>query len=171
FDEYFRKITLCRMSGLMVGVLLAYAKEEMPALWSRMLSNRIILTGPLVLLIYLSFIHDGTSAWFLRSTSGRILFFPIYDLCCALLLPLMASIGGAQGMAAKTIEWLSKVSYSAYLSHLPVLQLLRFLIGERHLPWLLPISIATTLAVSSALYRFWESPWLSRRTVSSIPAR
>lgn len=163
WDEGIRKISLLRLDSLMVGVIFVA--------WSR--SNFFIrLTSKIsfffcFFLMPVIFMAIQPNSYLDQSWFAKVFLFPMASLGCAGLISVGISFG-IRGLLGQLILTISKWSYSAYLSNLPVLALLFFFLNPRSgnsvesvLAWLL--FIALTFTVSSLVYRFYESYFLKLR--------
>lgn len=64
----------------------------------------------------------------------------------------------ARGLSARVPQWLGKVSFSLYLTHLPILVALIYLLGDRNWGLVALVGVPLVLCVAYLFYRFVESP-------------
>jgi peptidoglycan/LPS O-acetylase OafA/YrhL len=159
-----------RLSAIMLGVLAAYAKSEAESKWARLQRLDALLLLPIVTMSYLSLSLSSTYEWFLRSRELQIVFLPLFSSLCALTLPYFDSLRNQTAWWFKPVSWLSQVSYSLYLCHIPVLWLINTYI--LHIGWddialrkteYLLLYVLGSMIVADLVHRFWERPWLSVR--------
>jgi peptidoglycan/LPS O-acetylase OafA/YrhL len=70
-------------------------------------------------------------------------------------------------LAPRPLAWAGRVSYSAYLYHMPLVLLMGKLLPGFGGWTALPAYLATLLALSWLSYRYVESPFLARRRADS----
>ena len=63
-----------------------------------------------------------------------------------------------EGLSSRAPRWLGKVSFSLYLTHLPILVALVYLFGDRNWGLVALVGIPVSLAVAYFFYRFVEAP-------------
>ena len=113
---------------------------------------------------------SGTPDWI------RVLYPTGLGICCASLLPWASRLTAGEGPFARAVRFVSLVSYSLYLSHVPLRIVLYQLCFVRlHLPtnWggeavFQIVCWSSYLAFAGAVYRWFEKPMMDlrdRRTV------
>lgn len=162
FDLYFRKLVLTRIDTIGYGLLGAYIYVYYTAFWTNY-KNYFFVAGIFMLitllLVDISRIPYYESFYF-SVLGGSILF----------LLPKLEGMRNGY-VFHKPIELFSKISYSMYLIHIPLLQL--FALNTANvgaltmflvyiLFWLLLI------LVSFLCYRFFEKPFMNFSNTSGI---
>jgi peptidoglycan/LPS O-acetylase OafA/YrhL len=74
------------------------------------------------------------------------------------------------GLSTRAPQWLGRISFSLYLTHLPILVALVYLFGDRNWPIVALVGIPISLAVAYLFERFVEAPshrlakWVGRLT-------
>jgi peptidoglycan/LPS O-acetylase OafA/YrhL len=76
------------------------------------------------------------------------------------------------GLSTRVPQWLGRVSFSLYLTHLPILVALVYLFGDRNWPLVATVGIPISLGMAFVFYRFVEAPShrLSKRLARSASA-
>ena len=162
WGPWFRKMIFWRMDSIMVGVLFAY----LAIYRSRYLFDRkkiwsvlgMILSFLVLVPFWNEYVLLGKSTHFID-----IWLFPLLSLGIALVLPLLSEWKVQEGSVARTITWISKISYSLYLIHwIVVLTLENFLPHLNNmltfiLIWILSIGLA------SAQFKYFELPTMRLR--------
>lgn len=65
----------------------------------------------------------------------------------------------ARGFSMSVPAWLGRRSYGIYLLHLPIIELMSFRLGSKHLPvWGMVVAVVATIAGAAAMFRFLEEP-------------
>jgi len=170
FDNHQRKMVLVRLSSLMFGVWMAYLKATRAATWALLSRCGALGALPVVAIHWLSFAAVSTAGWYLSSKAAQVTFFPLYSLACALLLPWLDSVREAPGIVRRAVTWLSDISYSLYLCHIPTIMLLdRYVLrvdwndpGTKDSAYMV-VYFAVCLAVAWLARVLWELPWLRLR--------
>ncbi len=157
WDLYYRKLVSTRLDAMGFGLLAAYSKQYMPFLW-----------------------NYGKAVWFLAGCLGlfllthfsialqeqyvfsRTLYFSLSALLVMLLLPYLDTLSH-EPFALKPFAFISRISYSMYLLHLPVYQLM-FNNLENNSPlgssFIYGLYWAVTFSLSYLLYRYFEKPFM-----------
>jgi peptidoglycan/LPS O-acetylase OafA/YrhL len=73
-------------------------------------------------------------------------------LCAIVFRPVRA------GLSARLPQWLGRVSFSLYLTHLPILVALVYLFGDRAWPLVALVGIPISLGVANLFWRWVEAP-------------
>ncbi|MBL7900755.1 MAG: acyltransferase [Bacteroidia bacterium] len=164
WDLYYRKLVSTRLDAMGFGLLAAYLKYYVPRLWNYR-SGLFFLTGVsgLFLLTYFSdAIHE-------HYAFSRTLYFSLSAFLVLLLIPQLDQLNH-EPFAFKPFAFISRISYSMYLLHLPLYQILfnhfdtsnpvlsMFMYGFY---WVL------TIGLSYIVYRYYEKPFMSKKTISA----
>lgn len=136
-------------------------------LWQRWQGRALVAGG--LLLAGLLLLVGGVLAGIAQTA-----FLPLGFLC--LLLALALDSGPvAQMLSQRSLVWLGEVSYATYLAHIPLLIgfKLAFVGEDLQIGWAVLVAyMLVLLALSGALYHFWEKPaqsWLNRRGPQAKP--
>ena len=161
WDLYFRKLVFTRLDAMGYGLLAAYFQVFHFQKWFK---SRYALF-PLGILLYIfleNLFTDGSH--FFHST----FFFSMTGLGIAFLFPLLYEMK-VERIPRKPIRFLSLISYSIYLSHLPIAYLTHSWYkgtsaGETIL--LYALYWAMVIITSFLIYRFFEKPITALRDQS-----
>ena len=153
WDIWIRKLVLTRIDSIGFGVLAAYIHFYFPKQWKKNTISLFFIGGSIYTLFYL-FIPPKSS-YFMQT-----FYFSVISAAIALCIPYLSKINLDGGIQVP-ITFLSKISYSMYLIHIPVLQ--NF---ERLLPFnvmkdvllFYPLYWVVIIICSYLLYRFFELP-------------
>jgi peptidoglycan/LPS O-acetylase OafA/YrhL len=156
-----RLIVLPHLDTMMYGVIAAMLMNWQSDFWNR-------LARPLMLLPALAFFAAGLALVHVPGRSSAVLVFPLIAVGVALSLPYLHRVRAEGRLVPGVVRYVSKVSYSAYLLHMPI-----FFFVDSHVAWD-QTSVAVKLAgrlgmVLAALllsyipYRLIELPFLHLR--------
>ena len=169
WDAGVRKIVIYRLDALMVGVVGAFVKEYHRPSWRRyreagVAIGAILATG--VCWLYYNLDRNG-------SDFARTAFFPLTSLAAFCFLPALDAWQNAAGAVAGVVRRISLWSYSLYLCHLPVRNLLIAAFGDPELVNPAPspaFAVGMTMAfvilsfaTSALVFRFFERPTMALR--------
>ena len=158
-DAYFRKLVLTRLDSIGFGVLASYISFYNNYFWKKH-KNTFFLIGSLSMVFLLNL--NEASVFF-----NQTFIFTIKSLSIALLLPKLSSIE-CERIKFKPFQFISKISYSIYLVHLPLFFLIKkssFFDGSLILYvfyWVL------TILISNLIYVFFEKPIMNYRDRISL---
>jgi peptidoglycan/LPS O-acetylase OafA/YrhL len=158
WDLFFRKLVITRLDTIAFGILGAAIHFYKPSFWKKSkyisLAIGIILSG--------LFLLDFTQNEGFKKT----FYYSIVGFTILLFIPFFASLQ-IKYRSVSIIRMLSKVSFSLYLTHIPVMQLLDHFTPD------FDVSIRNTLifcltwivsiALSYVIYRFYERPMTALR--------
>ncbi len=159
-DLFIRKIVIYRLDTIAWGLLTAFLFST---------QQKIILKHSLLLFVI------GVSGITLMNNVlcfdnfmfNNTVYFSLQSLFIACLIPLFFKTGNPGKLVKGGTAFISLISYSMYLVHLPVLYLIKFTGFEytyRHEKILLMLFyLIITISVSAIVYSFWERPFLSLR--------
>ena len=174
WDDGLRKVAVLRLDAIMFGVILAYLRERRPARWHSLCSAWPLgIMGTAGLMIYLMAGHEMT----VGSTFDRVFFFSATSLSLALLFPFVLMLKPPGENITTQVHRLSLWSYSMYLSHAWLGQLLHslFQVAGWSLHGVNAVVLSlldwiATLTVSAWLYSRYEKPLmeLRERSVKSM---
>jgi peptidoglycan/LPS O-acetylase OafA/YrhL len=165
-----------RMDSLMVGVTLAGIDAYCPKIWAYLASRRrllfpLALAGLFYTGFYQLFLLFRTriidSSVYARTTYFLLVSLTIGAILVALQTSRSLNAPKPEARWPRVVRWLSVTSYAAYLIHLPVFDLLSPLEQRLDRPAisfaLVLVGLALTLALSSAMYTWYERPILRVR--------
>jgi len=156
-DLYFRKLVLTRLDTIGFGFAGAYIHWYHNDFWKK-IKNVFFISG-LVLLVFL-ITADFQNIVFLKIFFGSLMGFSIF-----LLLPKLESFKN-ENIPFKPFQFISKISYSMYLIHVPLVQITSgiFTFSSRSEAILIYIIFWITLLILSyCIYRFYERPLMDLR--------
>lgn len=160
FDVGFRKVVITRLDSIAYGLMAAWVFYYFNTLWNR---YKYLCLGVGVALMAFVMNYQTPPGSFYK----QVVLFSLTPLSCVLLLPVASSWKVAKGWLAKSITWISKISYSIYLVNLG---LVAEVMATRFPPqggsdglikyglyWMI------VFAVSSLLYLCFEKPVMDLR--------
>lgn len=163
-----QKAVLRRLDALLFGVAAAWLARYRPALWSRL--RFLALPGALGLAALAALGVEwgdfaGAPGWV------RVLYPTGLGLCCASLLPWASSLVAGDGPVSRAVRFTSLVSYSLYLSHVPIrIVLYQVCFVFLHLPktWggeavFQAVCWTAYFAFAGLVYRWFEKPVMDLR--------
>ncbi len=175
FNFNIRMVTLVRLDSLMYGVAAVFSKHYYPALWSAIKKFSLLwfmILFAVSLYIYIDLPGLCTSTW---ARLIQTLIFPVCSLSVALLMPFFDSITTIRSLYLKdVITYISKISYSMYLSHILVITEVNQWLAitphgteavEREPGCLYAIYFAFIIAIAPITYHFWELPFMRLRDI------
>lgn len=162
FDLYFRKLVVTRLDTIGYGLLAAYIHWYYNAFWNKA-KNIFFILGIVGLALFTAV--DFHSMFFLKS-----FYYCFIGLSVFLILPKLESLKN-EFIPLKPFRFISRISYSIYLLHMPLLQI----ISKIFIPSNRSESIITYLAfwvltilLSYLIYSFYEKPLMNLREVVQI---
>ncbi|MCU0360560.1 MAG: acyltransferase [Bacteroidia bacterium] len=164
WDLFYRKLVSTRLDAMGFGLLAAYLKHYAPRLWN-FRSGLFFLIGVigLFLLTYFSnAIHN-------HYTFSRTLYFSLSAFLVLLLLPQLDQLR-VEPFVFKPFAFISRISYSMYLLHLPLYQILfnHFDTSNTALSLLMyGFYWALTIGLSYLIYRYYEKPLMHKKTTNA----
>lgn len=154
-DLYLRKLVLTRLDAIGYGLLAAWFAFYLPALWRR-IRYPFFVAGLVLMLILL---------WTNRDFTGDVFYFSLMAIATAMLLPFLHHLT-IERIPLKPFRFISRVSYSLYLLHLPLMQvMLGIYLPAGKADGLLFYAIywMLALALSFVVFRFFEKPLTDMR--------
>ena len=159
-DIYFRKLVLTRLDTIAFGIFSAYISFYHQSLW-RKYKNTLFIAG---VVFITSLLYWKSSSVFFNQT----FYFTFMSLSISLLLPKLSSLH-KENIPLKPIQFISKISYSMYLSHLPIMYVLMNLLKEvQSVTIVYCLFWITTILISSLVYFTFEKPMMNLRDKSFI---
>lgn len=170
WDLQFRKQVFTRLDSLMYGVIGAFLNFYYPGFWKKY-KNSWLLAGVL-LFLFIHLVHTETVRPF--GFYHSVFSFSTVSLATLLLLPALSAYRSEKGWFFKVVTYISLISYSLYLLHLGLVQLV--LIKGFNKLYDLPPGInyiiywTLSLALSTLLYKYYERPTTALRDHPVIKA-
>lgn len=154
-----RRIVIFRLDTMMFGVLTAMVMNWQARLWARLTHPGFLGLALMVFLCGLALFHDPTRL-------ATVFCFPVTALGAALALPFLYRLE-RWTFAAPVVEYVSQVSYSTYLVHMPFLVAVESCIGWGP-PGVVKLAMRLAMVVAVLLlsylpYRWIETPFLHMR--------
>ena len=169
WDEGFRKLMPVRLDSIAIGVLAAYIKFHCPAFWNKK-ANLTATVGIFMLIalsVYFSFQYVryfDPITWdhlFNPKLFLKTLFLTSLSFSIALLFPYLDKLPSPPNFVARPITFISKISYSIYLSHYFIILILSHIFV--HLPAfkynnliLFVVIWLAVVSISAVQYHFFE---------------
>jgi peptidoglycan/LPS O-acetylase OafA/YrhL len=156
FDASMRKWVVFRFDALMMGMLIAFARQEAVAFW-QLLVARWWLTSALFVLICFAAAF-GTN-FLLTIPWLQLIFFPVVSASIALVLPRFVQWADTASVLKHPTVALAKCSYSVYLAHtLPLSLLERSSFFRQHSVFAAAASFGGIVVLSALGYFLIEAP-------------
>lgn len=156
-----RMIVPLRLDTMMYGVMAAMLLNWRPNVWAR-------LSGALVLIPAFTFFGIGLLLVRHNSQLASVICFPLIAVGAALAVPYLKDLPRKAIFLPHVIEYISKVSYSTYLLHMPFFFFLEGMITWGHTPTLVKLfcrllMVTAALLLSYLPYKYIEQPFLGLR--------
>lgn len=155
WDLYYRKLVLSRLDSIGIGLLAAYLKIYYPSIFKA----KIWLSLVAGLIIY----HLSWRFSYQNEFFNQVPYLTLISLAIGLTLPWFDQIK-TLGKFNQPIYWLSQISYSFYLVHLPLLQTVITLKKQYAWEWnwqfVLPIYLIIALLLSFSLHLWYERKFI-----------
>jgi peptidoglycan/LPS O-acetylase OafA/YrhL len=166
WDGGLRKVTFFRLDAIMFGVILAFLQQR-PKYWQPLLRVWPIGVAGMAGLIIYAFLASEISV---HSFFDRVLYFDFVSLSLMLIFPAVIVMQAPGRMIGIPIEKISLWSYSMYLSHAWLAEVLRtlFVTAGWSIHGINAVLISSliwsaTIAFSAFLYAFYEKPLMDLR--------
>ena len=156
-DLYFRKLVLTRLDTIGFGLAGAYIHWYYSSLWSKG-KNFFFVLGFTTLII---FITNNLENNFFSQTY----YYSFIGLSILLILPKLESLKN-ENIPFKPIQFLSKISYSMYLLHMPLLQIISKIFKATNKIESILVYITfwlITFVLSNIIYKKFELPIMNLR--------
>jgi peptidoglycan/LPS O-acetylase OafA/YrhL len=154
-------VVIYRLDALAIGVLAAMLARQKPGLWRLCARAWPVALLVLVAISYVTIEYRvGMPNW------QATLLLSLLPVTSVILLARAVSIRDMGGIAGTSIKKISQWSYSLYLCHFPVLQLLYGIPGYADLPSVGKmlaklVALGVAILLSAMLYRWFEKPLLT----------
>jgi peptidoglycan/LPS O-acetylase OafA/YrhL len=160
YDVTFRKVVVTRLDSIAFGLLASWIFFYFNNYWERFKTVSLILGVGLIVFIVN---YESQNNTFYK----QVVYFTITPVSAMLLLPFAQSIKKANGIIAKAITHISKISYSMYLLNLAIVaEVIRDNYAPKNeidsivkylLYWII------VLVGSTLLYKYFEKPIMNLR--------
>ncbi|MEK7570773.1 MAG: acyltransferase [Patescibacteria group bacterium] len=170
FDDM-RKHIFFRFDSLIIGVLMAGVKLQRST-WYSLFQKPWFIILPLAIIAGLAYQFWKYFPFGVLETSlfARVAAFPLLSISIALLIPFLEKntfvnhfLGKIKAISVP-ITWISVLSYSLYLIHLPMFDLVKGnLLDKMPLEYMAPIALIAAFLASYVLYRCVEKPFMRLR--------
>jgi peptidoglycan/LPS O-acetylase OafA/YrhL len=155
WDLYYRKLVLSRLDSIGIGLLAAYIKIYHPSIFHAKYYWTLILG---IIVYHLSWRLSYQSDFF-----NKVPYLTLISIAIAFTIPWFDQIKSL-GKFNLPVYWLSQISYSFYLLHLPLLQSIITLKKHHQIDWnwqwVLPLYITVAIALSFALHLLYEKKFI-----------
>lgn len=162
-DPWVRTIVICRLDAMMYGVILAWIQINRVLLWNRLCNAKLMV---LSLFVMLAGIYMNVADSF--SITSIVFSYSVIPFATMLAIGPLYVLKVPDSLFKRITSYVSKVSYSAYLLHMPILVISIRVLGDGRLPielkavWRI-ILIVICFALSYLPYLFVEQPFLRFR--------
>jgi len=179
FDDFnflIRMVVVCRLDSIFFGVLLALVRAQYPGAYST-LGKLWWVSVPAfaAMMVYIAKSMPGL----VDSRVAMTVFFPVLSLVCASLIPAaerLRTLG--VGAADRFVTHTSLISYSLYLGHICMLQLVNAVLGIAGVQVVGTLSsiavygayFVAYYALATLTYNFVEKPYLELRDMRAVKA-
>ncbi len=158
WGPWYRKMIFWRLDAIVFGVLAAsffrrYTEVLRQRRYMLLILGCLILSASLIPFWQEYVLHD-TSGFFLKTV-----FFDLVSMSIAFMLPFFYHLkSNARSLYSRSIQGLSKISYSVYLSHWLFVLLFFRVTPLDPGPLSFIVFLGCTLVLSVIVYRFFERP-------------
>lgn len=161
WNEDLKSVVIYRIDAILIGVVGAWWSVFFPASF-RMSRLKLMVLGFAMLL----FLSLGLSTFGLTNQQSffwTVIYLPITSCAFFCFLPVLFHWKDQGGLVAKSITFVSKISYAAYLLHYSILLYLFNLFSPFQGFINVFLYLTCTLFLSYILYRFYERPLMNLR--------
>jgi peptidoglycan/LPS O-acetylase OafA/YrhL len=158
WDLYFRKLVLARLDCIGYGILGAYIFKYHEVFWKRS-KNFFFILG-LGLIFFLGLYPVEYNMFFFKT-----IYFSLFGFAILLLIPKLENLK-KENIPFKPFAFISKISYSMYLCHIPLYQILynNFNHSDTFSSVIVFILYWIFIILLSAfIYKFFERPFMKLR--------
>jgi peptidoglycan/LPS O-acetylase OafA/YrhL len=158
-----------RLDSIGIGVLVAYIKYYAPKLWN--INANILALSGLIMLISLTLYFGGDYVTYFDPVTWdhgfnpgvflETIFFTLISFSIALVIPWLYRINVKETMLSNAVTFISKISYSIYLTHFLIILVLSHIfkqrLNDRQFGIILFIGVwVMTIIISALQYRYFE---------------
>jgi peptidoglycan/LPS O-acetylase OafA/YrhL len=163
WDFVFKKIAIMRLDGIGIGVLASFIYRFHRNLWNK---SKYILIGIGIILLTFTSIYLFNNLGQINHPYGdffmRTLFFNLFELGIACLLPIILDFKLNMPSVVKAITFVSIISYSIYLNHTIIVWFIEGVIMPNFIKLIVTISVI--LGISYLEYKYFEKPIMDLRS-------
>ena len=162
WDLYFRKLVLTRLDCIGFGLLGAFVKQYYSSYWSKY-KYHFFIVG--ISLLYWTLNTCNNYSHF--GSFLKTIYFSIIGFSILLVFPLFESLK-KEKIPLKPFAFISKISFSMYLIHMPLLQILSNHFSHSNKIeafFLYSIFWISLLLLSFLVYTFFEKPMMNLRRI------
>jgi peptidoglycan/LPS O-acetylase OafA/YrhL len=158
WDLYFRKLVLTRIDSIGYGILGAYIYKFHLNFWNR--SKNYFLIAGLLILIFLTLDPIEHNLFYYKT-----FYFSMIGIGILFLIPKLESLK-TERIPLKPFAFISRISYSMYLCHIPLYQIISA--NMDHSVRIISLLVflfywLAVIVVSAIIYRFFEKPFMDLR--------
>lgn len=158
FDLYTRRMVPARLDTIGYGLLAAYLHRYFNNWWQAK-KHILFITGAAMLFTFS--LHPFQLNYYIKSLN-----FSFWGLAIAMMLPELEQIK-KEKIPGKPIRFISRISYSMYLVHIPLFQLWQLVIDNRTLGCYF-LYWSLVIIISYGIYQWFEKPMMNLRNVLVI---
>jgi len=162
WDLYFRKLVLTRLDCIGYGILGAYIHKYHEIFWNKY-KKYFFIAGLLIMLFLCINTIEYNMFYF------KTFFFSLFGLSILLLIPKLESIK-TEKIPLRPFAFISKISYSMYLCHIPLYQLIINNSQPTNKWEMLLVFLfywVSVILFSTLVYKLFEKPMMNLREIFS----
>lgn len=160
WDLYVRKLVVTRFDSIGLGLIGAYIKYYYSYFWLKWKNISFFIGSLFLLILSFNYIPPEKLNFLLQ-----LFYYPILSLSILLLLPKLESLKN-ENIPYKPFEFVSKISFSIYLIHVPLIQIFTNNIqytGTIESLFVFFLYWGILLSLSYLVYNYFEKPFMNMR--------
>ncbi|MFN3405101.1 MAG: acyltransferase family protein [Cytophagaceae bacterium] len=162
FDIYYRKLLILRLDTILYGVIGSYIFNYHLCIWKK-IKIPAFVTGIIILFFCINILNPTVV---FKNNLYLGLYFSIISIGILMTFPLLSGLSDSSIIFNKPVTFISKISYSIYLIHLPVIKIIKSQLHSTAIAY--PLVIFTgyltfILLLSWISYSWIEKPFLALR--------
>lgn len=161
WNEDLKSVVIYRIDAIIIGVLAAWWSVFYPVSFRNFRFS--LTTLGIVILFFLVLVINALGLTDRQSFFWTVLYLPVTSLAFFCFLSMLFHWKNQDGLVAKSITFVSKISYAAYLLHYSILLYLFNLFSPFEGFLNVFFYLISTLFLSYVLYRFYERPLMNLR--------